>query len=184
MRILRVTLAGTVVLALLGGLGSVALAQEDAETAKVTPFTGTRLDAVWDTTDAEWWEEDGIGHSRGMRGTETIEWSDPRLPSEMHVGMNFDEYGPGEFQATAVSGTTLLEGPDGYWSGEFTVYCDDRGCHGMNTITGHEAYEGLLAVFRAYDDIEGPEEGEWVYEGLIFEGEMPPRPEPVEPSAE
>ena len=54
----------------------------------------------------------------------------------------------------------------------------------MNTITGHEAYEGLYAVIRAFDTIEGPEFGDWVFEGFILEGEMPPMPEPVEPASE
>jgi hypothetical protein len=51
----------------------------------------------------------------------------------------------------------------------------------MNTIIGHEAYDGLSAVMRAFDDIEGPEFGDWVFEGPIFEGELPPMPEALEP---
>ncbi len=181
MRTLRVSLVGTVILALLGGLGNVALAQDDMDAAKVTPVTGTRLSAVEDTTDEEWWEEDGVGHSRGVRGVETIEWSDPRLPSELQLVNNFDAYD----QGGVFSGATLLEGPEGYWTGEFRVFCDaDFECNGMNTLTGHGAYEGLSAMIRAFDDIEGPEFGDWVFEGLILEGELPPIPEALEPPAE
>ena len=83
-----------------------------------------------------------------------------------------------------MTGTTLMEGPEGYWTGEFTLFCDaDSGCSGVNTITGHGAYEGLFAVMRAFDDIEGPVFGDWVFEGVIFESEMPPMPEALEPSA-
>ena len=187
MRTLRMSLAGTVILALLGGLSGVALAQNDEDAGPVTHFTGTQLDAVDDVTDEEWWVEDNdLLRSRGTRVTETIEWSDPRLPSELQGVMNFVQYPHTEVpRGTAVSGTTLLEGPEGYWTGEFTLFCDaDSECNGMNTLTGHGAYEGLFAVMRAFDDIEGPEWGDWVYEGLIFEGEMPPMPDPIEASAE
>ena len=156
------------------------------DAAPVTHVTGTRVSAVEDTTDEEWWAEDGVGHSRGMRATETVEWSDPRLPSELQVATNLDTYWSpvGEFRETVFSGTSLMEGPDGYWTGEFTAYCDDSDCYGLNTITGHGAYEGLYAVLRAFDDIEGPEDGDWVLDGLLFEGEMPPLPEAMEPSTD
>ena len=130
--------------------------------------------------------EDGLLHSRGTRVTETWEWSDPRLPSETQGVMSFVRYPFGETPVgTMVSGTTLLEGPEDHWTGEFTVYCEAcPECHGMNTLTGHEAYAGLFAVMRAFDDIEGPEWGDWVMEGLILEGEMPPLPEVLESTAE
>jgi len=181
MRALRVTLAGTVILALLGGLGSAAIAQADTDAGPVTRVTGTVLSSVDDATDEESWEEDGIYHSRGFRVTETVDWSDPRLPSELQSVQNLDASG----SSAVVSGTTLLEGPEGYWTGEFIVVCDAAsGCTGVNTITGHEAYEGLFAVMRAFDDIEGPVFGDWVFEGLIFEGEMPPMPEALEPATD
>jgi hypothetical protein len=41
MRTLRLSLVGAVILVLLGGLSSLAIAQSDTDTAKVTHFTGT-----------------------------------------------------------------------------------------------------------------------------------------------
>ena len=178
MRSLRMTLAGTVILALLDGLGGVALAQEDTDTEKVTHVTGTRVSAA-EGAIGEWWETDGIEHGRGMTGTETIEWSDPRLPSELQMMQNVDL--PGE--EVVVTGATLLEGPEGYWTGEFTAYCDpDSDCHGMNTIAGHGGYEGLFAVLRGFY-ADGPG-SDWVFDGVIYESETLPVPEALEPTAE
>lgn len=177
MRTVRLFLAGTVILALLGGLGAAAIAQDDGS-GRATYFTGTRTSAV-ETETGDWREEDGVARLRGARAIETVDWSDPRLPSEMQISQNVDMLA-GE---AAVFGTTLLEGPEGYWTGQFIAYCDvESVCSGMNALTGHGAYEGLFAVMRAFDDIEGPEFGDWVFEGLILEGEMPPMPDPVEPS--
>ena len=177
MRTVRLSLVGLVMLVLLGGLGGVALAQADTDTAKVTHFTGTRLSAVEGTVD-EWWEADGIGHARGLHATETIEWSDPRLPSELQIVQNLDVPG----QEAVVTGATLLEGPEGYWTGEFTAYCDPESeCHGMNTITGHVAYEGLFAVFRGF--YAGGPGSDWVFDGVIYEGETLPIPDALEPPA-
>jgi hypothetical protein len=176
MRTLRLSLAGMVMLALLGGLGGVTLAQEDTDGAKVTHVTGTRVSAVEGAID-EWWEADGIEHGRGLHATETIEWSDPRLPSELQMVQNIDALG----QAAVVTGATLLEGPEGSWTGEFTAYCDpDSDCHGMNTITGHGAYAGLFAVFRG-SWADGPG-SDWVFDGVIYEGEALPMPEALEPT--
>jgi hypothetical protein len=185
MRTLRLSLAVSVVVMLLGGLAATASAQEDVESGPVTHFTGTWLSQTTDTSDEEWREEDDIGHSRGVRLTEMIEWSDPRLPSEKQHVLNFDMHNIGEFREVPVTGTLLLEGPEGYWTGEFTAYCDaDGGCYGMNTITGHGAYEGLFAIFRGIPPRDTDAEGGVFFEGLIFEGEMPPMPEPLEPPAE
>ncbi len=178
MRTLRLALVGTVTVLLLAGIGGVAPAQEDIDTAKVTHFTGTRVSATEGTID-EWWEADGIGHGRGIRGSETIEWSDPRLPSELQMVQNVDAPG----QEVVVAGATLLEGLEGYWTGEFTAYCDPGSdCHGMNTITGHGAYQGLTAVLRGYY-ADGPG-SDWVFDGVIYEGETLPMPEALEPTAE
>jgi len=52
----------------------------------------------------------------------------------------------------------------------------------MNTITGHEAYEGLFAVFRGFY-ADGPE-SDWVFDGVIYEGETLPIPDALEPTVE
>jgi hypothetical protein len=185
MRTLRLSLAGTVILALLGGLSGAVVAQGDEEPGPVTPFTGVRLSTTTDTSEEEWSVEGDIGHARVFKVHETVEWSDPRLPTDMLSVVNFDMYNIGEMREVASSGTTLLEGPDGYWTGANTAFCDEIGdCYGMNVLTGHGDYEGLFATVRASSLYDPNYESDVLFEGLIFEGEMPPMPDPIEPSAE
>ena len=185
MRTLRLSLTGVLALALHGGLGGTVVAQDGTESGPVTHFTGAVVSLTTDDTDEEWWVEDGVGHARTYRLTEMVDWSDPRLPSEKQNVLNFDMYDIGEFRDLPMTGTILLEGPDGYWTGEFTTYCDASGdCFGMNSVTGHGAYDGLFAIFRASPGGDTTVESASVFEGLIFEGEMPPMPDPIELSAE
>jgi hypothetical protein len=174
------SLAGTVILALLGGLGSVVAAQTEEEPAPAAMLTGGTLSRDLDVTEMEVTEGDGVEHYRGFRFVERHEWSDPRLPIESLSIQNGDIYEAG----VAFSAAVLLEGPDGYWTGTNTYFCDNGDiCHGMTHLTGHEAYEGLSALI-ASASVPGAEGQEWESEGLIFEGEMPPFPEPLKPVAE
>jgi hypothetical protein len=186
MRTLRLSLAGTVILALLGGLGGVATAQVDAEHGPATPFTGAVQSTTVDTSEEVWSVEGDIGHARIFKTHEIVEWSDPRLPTDKLNVLNFDMYDIGEFRQTPISGTMLLEDQDGYWTGTFTSFCDADGeCHGMNVLTGHGDHEGLFAVFRASPPRDPETEEHLVlYEGLIFEGEMPPMPDAIEPASD
>jgi len=52
----------------------------------------------------------------------------------------------------------------------------------LDILTGHEAYEGLFATILGEHDMSAG--AQYVYRGLIYEGEMPPMPDPLEPSAE
>ena len=57
----------------------------------------------------------------------------------------------------------------------------------MTLLTGHEAYEGLTALIAGGADAGAPDtlpKPAWVYEGVIFEGEMSPFPEPPVPNTE
>ena len=84
MRTLRLTLAGTVTLALLGGW-SAAVTAQDPEEATWTHVTGSTVEGEWTegTTGARW---EGSVESRPTRSqTFTVEWSDPRLPETMHL---------------------------------------------------------------------------------------------------
>ncbi len=185
MRTLRLSLMGMLTFALLGGLGGTVVAQSEEGAGPVTPFTGIRLSSTEDTSDEEWTVEGGIGRARVYKLHETVEWSDPRLPTDKLNVMNFDMYNIGETRDLPIAGTQLLEGPDGYWTGEFTSFCDEVGdCYGMNVITGHGSYEGLFATFRASPQPDPAGEGDLLFDGLIFEGEMPPMPDPIEPSVE
>ena len=56
-------------------------------------------------------------HEQGHLLEQRVDWSDPRLPSESRGVMNFVQYPHTEIpRGTAVSGTTLLEGAEGYWT--------------------------------------------------------------------
>ena len=182
MRTLRLSLVGTVTLVLLVGSGGVVVAQSDDEAGPVTPVTGTRLSATTDTSEEEWSYEGTVGVARNFKLLESVEWSDPRLPSDVLNVLNFDMHVIGHFQDLPVTGAVLLQGPDCYWTGSLTGFCDPQEtCHVMETLTGHGAYEGLFATILGGDAEAG---AQYLYEGMIFEGEMPPMPDPLEPSAE
>jgi len=175
-RTLRLSLFVMLTLALLGGPSEAVLAQDEEEAGPVTYVTGTVLSQDIDTTEEEWSQEGGVGHARGFKVLETWEWSDPRLPTEKATVMNFEMYDIGDFRELAFQSTHLLEDPDGHWAGTASGFFDqDGGHHGVEFLTGHGAYEGLFATIGFTADGA---------EGLIFEGEMPPMPDPLEPPAE
>jgi hypothetical protein len=183
MRTLKLSPVGTVIFALLGGLTGAVVAQTGPaeEDSPVTAVSGTFVSQVTDTSEQEWTEEGGIAHARYYKFLETIEWSDPRLPSNNHVVLNFDMY-DGELREMPYAGTDLLVGEDGYWTGTFTGFCDQQAhCYGMDMLTGHGAYEGLFATLRAFPPEDAANARETRWEGLIYEGEMPPMPDYPEP---
>ena len=188
MRTLRLSLVGTVILVLLGGLAGTVLARTDGS----TKVTGSMMSSG--STGSPEFSEDGtlgedwVGHGRGMDWLAQVEWSDPRLPSEVQSVVNFEAYGSeadGDVGVVVANNTWLLEGPDGSWSGAWIGWCDEQDhCRATATLTGHGAYEGLYAVLT-----EQPQEDEngtvtQMFEGAILAGEMPPVPEPLEPSVE
>jgi hypothetical protein len=190
MRTLRLSLVGTVIFALLAGMAGTVLARTDGST-KVTGSVA--WSGMGDPTGFEFTEEgvigeDWIGHGRGMKVQVGFEWSDPRLPTQAEMVLNFDAYGSeadGDVGARPSSSTWLLEDSDGSWSGPWTGWCDDEEhCRGLVTLTGLGAYEGFYAVLT-----EQPREDEdgtitQMFEGGIFAGEMPPVPAPPEPTTE
>ncbi len=177
----QLALAGGAVVALLGGLALGAVAQDPILDPRVTLVTGTVTAATPDTSDEEWWVEDAIGHARAYKVSEAVEWSDPRLGDGALWSLNFDMYEISEAKQMPVTGTGWVQGPDGHWTGTSTGFCDPAGdCRSMIILTGHDAYDGLFATILGTGD---GDTNESTYEGLIFEGEMPPMPDQVEPSA-
>jgi hypothetical protein len=178
MRTLRLSLAGAVILALLGSVSGAVLAQDDTEDqARVAHVTGKLIDQVWDDTQLDFTTEAGVNYGRGMRLMETYEWSDPRLPALKTSILNFNSYPSRDAERGIMTQlSNRMEGPDGAWVGTATSmqFVDGRG-QGQDIYVGEGAYEGLVAVM--FCDSEG-------CEGQIFEGELPPVPDPVEPSAE
>lgn len=132
--------------------------------------------------------EDWVGHGRGMVSDAGFEWSDPRLPKEARMVANFEAYGDprdGDVGAVAITSMWLGGDADGYWSGPWTGWCDaqDR-CRGTVTLTGHGAYEGFYTILTERPQEEADGTVTKVFEGAILNGEMPPIPESMGPTAQ
>jgi len=152
---------------------------------RVTHVTGTLLNERFDDTEEESSVDDGIGRVRGLKSIRTIWWSDPRLPAEWVTVLNVDQYQIGVTKEVAWAGTSRLERPAGYWTGTAVGYFDQDGnAFGQDVLIGHGPYEGLFAIINARGWADLEREHESGFEGLIFEGQLPPMPEPVEPAAE
>jgi hypothetical protein len=194
MSALRLSLAGTVILTVLGMVGGAVVAQEPTD--KATHVTGT-VTASRTVTQLTYTPYDEYMHNTGYGGVYEydVDWSDPRLPSLMRVAENWDFFGlaentsPDVNGAISVMGNVRLEGPDGAWTGmkygllEETKPVERYPGPEMIILSGEGAYEGLSAMLsRTYD--EPPAAGAFeTYEGYILHGELPPMPEAPEPSA-
>lgn len=146
-----------------------------------TPFTGKLIDQAEDESAGECSTEDGLDHCRGLRLVETYEWSDPRLPEALTSIVNVNSYLKDPYGLLLVfSSAYRLDGPDGSWSGTATVLWDpgddsspwDESSPWTTVLTGDGAYEGLVAILRCADTS---------CDGYVFEDELPPMPDPVEP---
>ena len=170
------SLVGAVSLVLLGGLSGAVVAQNEDEGLNAW-VTGVGQGMTGDPSEVEW-SDTGSGMSgRGLKVVETVEWSDQRLPSELRSVGNLHAVESG----TAFSSSELYEGGD--WTGRFTGVCDLKdNCWGLSVLTGHGAHAGLSAVIVTMAPEDPTSSAE--YKGLIFEGEMPPMPDPLEPPAE
>jgi hypothetical protein len=179
MRTMRLSLVGTVILALLYGLGAaplVVMAQVDELTA--TWVTGTS--SPGEMLPPESMIEGPPNLVRGMGLTSTVDWSDPRLPAAMTTMVNIDEH-PLEFgNAATWAQAHRLDGPDGAWVGVGYGAVFPEGEVGLILLTGEGAYEGLGAVLKVIP----PDDGEVIYEGYLYDTGLPPLPAPIEPPGE
>ena len=175
MRTLRLSLAGTVILMLLGGLGGTVVAQSEDDGHLVTPVTG---DFQYFGKGKEYEADktvvgDGsLIQYRDLEHERSYEWDDPRLPGTLEMHRHWDEFRlPGTAATTTVEwGEATLRDDEGAWQGPFF----GTELPGRNNVLqfwldGSGAYEGHYAVLtmdrgRAADlDIKG----------LIVAGEMP-----------
>jgi len=201
MRTLRLALIGTVILTLLGGLGGVALAQDEAESKPeaLTEFTGRAeclnlsMGTLEDVVIAKTEEGDLI--RREWRGpTLSIAMramSDPRLDGSITSWFNSDEYlvandetpwqfsdvPPDEWPRGVTAYTTRLTNADGSWQGAgyHIGYVDGDNSTFTAVFTGEEAYEGLTALMEMDFDELNPVCA-WDVHGYIVEGDLPPVP--------
>ena len=177
MSTLRLSLAGAVILALLGGTGGAVLAQDDpmapaTVTGSVRHISGS---PVGDRSSV-----DGVLRQSGASLTHRWEASDPRLSGTEAYTKTWDHY-PLGFDVDATS--RVLENDTGRWVGTGVGLAGvfiNTDTPLLNTATvilhGEGAYEGLTAYLL----MERGASGSATFAGAIFPGEMPPVPEPAE----
>jgi hypothetical protein len=194
MRTLRLSLTGTVMLALVGGLGGAVVAQ-DQEPTPVTFVTGTVAEAyTLDQGDTDLASDLASYDLRGyevMTQTapirQVVEWSDPRLPTDLWLTLGYTLISTGEDDFDGAMNTawqSLLEDEQGRWHGTGRSVKDPDEKYSLYELTGEGAYEGLSALLRGTtpDDMEAGllhAHAPWdmAYEGYIFETELTPFPD-------
>jgi hypothetical protein len=197
MRTLRLSLAGTVILTLLGGL-SVAVVAQDEEPTPITFVTGTVAEVYgYDVDD----EAEGDLSSHDIRGYEVmtqsggplrqvVEWSDPRLPTDLWlaVGYTLIAIEVGIDGAMNAAWQSLLEDQEGRWRGTGRSVQGADQKYSLYVLTGEGAYDGLSVLLRGTipDDEEAGllhAHAPWdmAYEGYIFEAELSPLPDAPAP---
>ena len=175
MRTMRLSLAGTVMLVLLGGLGATALAQ-DEEVADRTPamFTG-RLVGFCDVQSPTMELVDGIEEERGAAyGCFRWETTDPRINGESIVIWNYDTLPANDEVPGGTVGMARerLTTETGAWEGTLT-HLDIDGVPKLESgwYVGEGAYDGLVFYATLQDDGHSL----WGY----VSSEPPPVPEDV-----
>ena len=177
MRTLRLSLVGTAILALLGGVGSAVVAQDKAEDdgvpSAVHAIGALAMDELIEQGDVQY-TPDGVRHLRRLVATQTEDWSDPRLSGISTLVYNEDEYP--EFMGTKW-GTSSLENDGGAWRGTYLGFQLPRD-EGpdipvyLSTMVGEGGYTGLSALcYTVYAEGPGWEGAE--PECLIFPGPVP-----------
>ena len=191
MRVLRTVLAGTVFFVLAVGTAGIAVAQDDGDAPSATHVTGTQLSTSM-TSEPEEWEDGDVHYWRGVQTERTVEWSDPRLPSRFLYDTNANWHALGDGAVGAFAVTVRLVGEDGDWAGTEYALVDPESSVGLYVLTGSGAYEGLWAMLEGSlvvdadgnPVIDADNQVTSIYDGYIFESEMPPMPDPIEPPAE
>ena len=173
MRTSRMSLAGMTMVALVGGLGGMALAQDTMEMpVYVTGEESCRLidDPVCEVSD-------GIEHCRDAVSDCWNSMSDPRVTGEFKNTFNLDcltdELG------CLYWGTHVLDTPEGGWDCTWSGLEDPHPASGNDGLLygvcpGTGAYDGLTYIWYhvfgpAYNFGDGTS-----FHGLIYEGEPPP----------
>jgi hypothetical protein len=178
MRMLRLSLVGTVSLALLGGLGVATLGQAEPEYATAGTWMALSQERCGTTTSLSRLDQpNGDYQVRGLGATCAALGDDPRFGSPMRVVLNEDCFADG---GCINWGTIEQPGADGTWSGWFAG-TEDPGANTYLTIvmTGSGGYEGLTHIRHATGPFSGPLD----HAGVVFEGAPPPllaMPEPSE----
>jgi len=168
MRTLRLSLAGMVILALLGGPGGAAAGQGDYSRSGVwMTITGEQecWNGPWTAYDVQ---ESGDFQVRGIPVGCDFTSSDPRLSGTWTWELNEDCFAGG---GCVNWGTVEAEGPDGTWSGWATgSERPESETRAYVVLVGAGAYEGLTHI----EHWAGPFAGPFERYGVTYEGEPPP----------
>ena len=166
---LRLSLVGTVSLTLLGGLVSVAVAEDTESTGVVVTLSG--FDWV---SEGAWSAEPGVAHSvgEGIVWTETWEATDPRLSGAATYRGTWHAYESLDMGIEAFEWQVVND--EGSWSGTGYGFGSPDAVYGeiaSVVLLGGGAHEGL----RAYLSFDLPEMD--TARGIIIADELPPFPE-------
>ena len=172
MRTLRLSLVGSAILALLGGMGGAAMAQDDEagslDWTQSTMFSGT---STYKAVGFGSRTEEDILRQRGFTTECTEEMSDPRVSGVSTTTWDNDCY---PWIGCVGWGTFELVGPDGSWVGTFTQTLGhgDEGLM-LNTAIGEgtDGYEGWAYI--AHSTSPDPYM-QGTIEGFVFPGDSPP----------
>jgi hypothetical protein len=186
MRTLRLSLAGTVVLALLCGLGGAVVAQEEdawfgdwlepTEEGTFGYYGPDLTKCVLDKSERE--SVAGPMDALGISGKEVLNllftcevvFSDPRLSGTQTTRFNEHCFAKG---GCVNWGTMDIVGADGAWSGWFNGIEDPTGQTDLHIVlTGSEAYEGLTNIRHA----NGGFGSALTQTGVIYNSDPPPVP--------
>ena len=180
MRTLRLSLVGTVILILLGGLSSGTGAQEAEETPeRAVHATGTSSLGEFISPGTQTYTPEGVRQLRGLEATTLDVSSDPRLSGTNTINYNEDQYpdlmGP-------KWATFSIENEGGAWGG-WTVGIELPRADGPNfpvyigMAEGEGGYEGMSTIcYTTYP--EGPG-WDGVSECIVFPGPLPEIAPPV-----
>lgn len=177
MRTLQLSLAGALILVIVGGSGAEAAVRSLEPTAAVSVSGRLALSdenpggsGTLDEYALEW---------RGLSVPGRMTMSDARLSGEARVTWNADMYRPHYMVQTSggiVAGRLMVDNEAGSWEGTLrgVVWPEWDGLRHQVRLVGSGAYEGLRALLylssSAYDE-------DMTVKGLIFPGEPPPLPE-------
>ena len=180
MRAAQTTTISVLALSLLAGSAvAVAAQDEEATTEPNSPVivTGNQLGGGRPVQEPEATMVDGVRQERGLVVTgDRFEADDPRMTGSLSIAGNADFRTVGGTPAILISYTLRIENEEGSWSGpcDFLAVPDDGRPDPFSCLfSGEGAYDGL----SAYLVFENPEQPPFPFQGLIFEGELPPTPE-------
>ena len=159
MRTLRLSLAGTVILVLLGGLAGAVIAQDEGETAASPAYVSGTL---------AWLRDEG-----DVQSLYRADLDDPSVSGTFTLlDQVLDEYPGNVFVGRA---QVELVNDEGRWSGEWSGgYHPTMGWQIMAWLVGEDAYEGLMFFMHAESDVFLA--STLPMEGIVLEGVPPAWP--------